>query len=198
MIASPVNPEIEDFLNKSHPRQLKGVWHSGWSLGFHSQFSGDQWSRSRVGDLAYRLKYLSDRSVLPELVEIALELFNQHSELIEVDVILPVPSTSNRAFDPVLAFCDALSERIKRPALAVLRKTRTTLPQKEMKTMAQKRNNVAGAFSLNETLNVKRILLVDDLFDSGETLKEITRLLIRSGIKSVCVLALTSTIHSDA
>jgi len=195
---SPVNPEIEDFLNRSHPRQLKGVWHSGWSLGFHSQFSGDHWSRSRVGDLAYKLKYLADRSVLPELVEISLELFNQHPELIDVDAILPVPSTSNRAFDPVLAFCDALSERIRRPVLAVLQKTRATLPQKEMKTMAQKRKNVAGAFSLTEILNGKRILLVDDLFDSGETLNEITRLLLRSGIESVCVLTLTSTIHSDS
>ncbi|OGO33336.1 MAG: hypothetical protein A2Z16_10480 [Chloroflexi bacterium RBG_16_54_18] len=196
--AALANIEIEDFLNKSHPRHLIGVWQSGWSLGFHSQFSGDQWSRSRVGDLVYRLKYQSDRSVLSELVEIAHELFSQHPELIEVDAILPVPSTSNRAFDPVLAFCDALSERIERPAIAVLRKTRATLPQKEMKTMAQKRNNVAGAFSLNETLKGKRILLVDDLFDSGETLNEITRLLMRSGIKSVCVLTLTSTIHSDA
>ncbi len=195
---SPVNTEIEDFLNKSHPRQLKGAWHSGWSLGFHSQFSGGQWSRSKVGDLAYKLKYLSDPSVLPVLVEITLELLKQHSELIEVDAILPVPSTSNRTFDPVSAFCYALSERSKRPVVAGLQKNRATFPQKEMKTMAQKRNNVSGAFTLNETLKGKRILLVDDLFDSGETLNEITRVLMGNGISSVCVLTLTSTIHSDA
>jgi predicted amidophosphoribosyltransferase len=38
---------------------------------------------------------------------------------------------------------------------------------------------------------------VDDLFDSGATLAEITRLLLKSGAASVNVLTLTRTIHSD-
>jgi predicted amidophosphoribosyltransferase len=38
---------------------------------------------------------------------------------------------------------------------------------------------------------------VDDLFDSGATLEEITRVLSQAGAKRVCVLTLTRTIHSD-
>lgn len=193
-----VNQEIEDFLHKSRPRRLRGTWHSGWSLGFHSRFSGDEWSRSTVGDLTYRLKYQSDRSVLSELVGLALELLRSRPELMEVDAILPVPSTSNHSFDPVNAFCGALSEQIQVPVLPAIHKTRATRPQKEMKTLAQKQNNVAGAFAVQQDLRGRCTLLVDDLYDSGETLNEITRLLVRNGVNRVCVLTLTSTIHSDA
>lgn len=43
----------------------------------------------------------------------------------------------------------------------------------------------------------RRVLLVDDLFDSGATLDEITRLLLKHGAAHVNVLTLTRTIHSD-
>ena len=67
-----------------------------------------------------------------------------------------------------------------------------------MKTFAQKRANVANAFSLAGEVRGKGILLVDDLFDSGATLAEITRLLLKHGATFVNVLTLTRTIHSDA
>ncbi|MCX6035843.1 MAG: phosphoribosyltransferase family protein, partial [Chloroflexi bacterium] len=66
------------------------------------------------------------------------------------------------------------------------------------KTLAQKRANVAGAFTLCGEVKGKRILLVDDLFDSGATLDEISRLLEQNGARRVNVLTLTRTIHSDA
>ena len=43
-----------------------------------------------------------------------------------------------------------------------------------------------------------RILIVDDLFDSGATLEEITRLLLKNHASRVNVLTLTRTIHADS
>jgi predicted amidophosphoribosyltransferase len=80
----------------------------------------------------------------------------------------------------------------------LLVKTRQTQPQKELKTLAQKRTNVSGAFAQSENVKGQRILLVDDLFDSGATLEEITRLLIRQGAAHISVFTLTRTIHADA
>jgi predicted amidophosphoribosyltransferase len=77
-------------------------------------------------------------------------------------------------------------------------KTRPTWPQKEMKTLAQKRANVAGAFAVQGEVAGQRILLVDDLYDSGATLEEITRVLLRNGARQVNVLTWTRTIHMDA
>lgn len=189
---------IESFLSKPHPRPLVGSWQTGWSLGFHSRFAGGDWARSEVGDLTYRLKYESDRTVLPALIRQTLDILQAHSDMSLTDLILPVPSSSERKVNPVQVFCEALAGTIKKPIQTFVTKTRQTSPQKEMKTLAQKRANVAGAFALCGDIRAKRILLVDDLFDSGATLEEITQLLFKHGAARVNVLTLTRTIHADA
>jgi replicative superfamily II helicase len=196
--AAAQDDQIESFLNRPHPGPLIGPWHCGWSLGFHSRFSGSDWLRSTVGDLTYRLKYQGDLNTLPVLVEQTLQVIAAHPELAQVDVISPVPPSQPRATDPVLAFCAALSDKIKLPVQTKIVKTRQTRPQKELKTLAQKRANVENAFTLSASAQGQRILLVDDLFDSGATLAEITQLLIEHGATRVNVLTLTRTIHSDA
>ncbi len=192
------DPQIESFLAKSRPRPLVGAWQTGWSLGFHSRITGADWSRSSVGDLTYRLKYESDITVLSALTQQTLDLFQAHPELKQVDLIVPVPSSTERKVNPVRAFCETLAGKIRIPMQTFVVKTRSTAPQKEMKTLAQKRANVAGAFAVGGEIKGKRLLLVDDLFDSGATLEEITRLLFKHGAARVNVLTLTRTIHSDA
>jgi len=189
---------VEEFLNRPHPRQLRGPWREGWALGFHSSFSGADWSRSGVGELAYRLKYQGDLTVLPSLVEQAATLIKEHPELAQVDAILPVPSSTQRQVQPVNVFASALAEELNLPLLPAVVKTRQTEPQKQFHTLAQKRANVTGAFAVQEPISNLHLLVVDDLFDSGTTLEEITRVLQRAGAASVCVLTLTRTIHSDA
>jgi len=189
--------EIEGFLNRPHPRPLIGSWQMGWSLGFHSRFSGRDWSRSGVGDLAYRLKYEGDLSTLPELVRQTLALFRSYPEFAQVDVIAPVPSTAERQVNPVQAFCVALAQQVRLPIQLILFKNRLTRPQKEMETLAQKRANVAGAFGLRGDVHNRSILVVDDLFDSGATMEEISHLLQRNGATRVHVFTLSKTIHAD-
>jgi len=197
-IRTTQHDDIDSFLAKPHPRPLVGSWQTGWALGFHSRISGGDWSRSGVGDLTYRLKYESDTTVLPALIQQTLDLFQAHPETNQAEIIIPVPSTTERKVNPVHAFCEALAGKIKMPMQTLVAKTRQTQPQKEMKTLAQKRANVAGAFSLRGEVKGRKVLLVDDLFDSGATLDEITRLLLKHGAARVNVLALTRTIHSDA
>jgi len=181
-----------------HPRPLTGSWQTGWALDFHSRISGSDWSRSGVGDLTYRLKYESDTTVLPALIQQTLNLFHAHPEMKQADVILPVPSSTERKVNPVHVFCEALAGKINVPMQTLVAKTRQIQPQKEMKTLAQKRANVAGAFGVRGEIKGRRVLLVDDLFDSGATLNEISRVLQQNGAARVNVLTLTRTIHSDA
>jgi predicted amidophosphoribosyltransferase len=126
----------------------------------------------------------------------------EHIELEQMDALVPVPPSSPRAFDPVSALCDALGKRLERPVWRAIAKTRVTAPQKEMHTLAQKRANVAGAFMVTADrfpeMRGKRLLVLDDLYDSGATLEEVTRTLERVGASAVLVLTLTRTIHADA
>jgi hypothetical protein len=189
---------INQYLSRSHPRPLPGPWQAGWALDFHSSFTGSDWKRSQAGELAYRLKYEGDLEAIPALVDQSLALITEHPELAQVDAILPVPPSTPRSTDPVSAFATVLAQRLELTMLPALIKIRQTSPQKELHNLAQKHANVAGAFGLQSPIGGKRLLVVDDLFDSGATLEEITRLLQRAGAAKICVLTLTRTIHSDA
>lgn len=193
----PSDDPVRSYLAHTHPRPLQGPWPSGWALGFHSRYSGADWKRSETGELAYRLKYQNDLSVLPALLDQTMGVLAAHPELRQVDAILPVPPTLSRPVDPVSSFASALAQRLGLACLPVLAKVRHTAPQKEMQTLAQKRANVAGAFALKTPVKGKRLLVIDDLFDSGATLEEIYRLLERSGAAKICVLTLSRTIHTE-
>jgi ATP-dependent DNA helicase RecQ len=195
-------PTAEDtitaFLARPHPRPLVGSWDAGWALDFHSRFTGADWSRSQVGKLAFRLKYRQDKTVLPALLEHLLALCAAYPLLTNIDALVPVPPSKPRAFDPVRTLADALGTRLDQPVWPVLAKTRPSAPQKEMRTLVQKQANVAGAFALQGQVRGKRLLVLDDLYDSGTTLEEATRVLRQGGAVRVYVLTLTRTIHADA
>jgi len=185
------------YLARPHPRPLPGPWQAGWALGFHSGFAGQEWSRSPVGELAYRLKYQQDASALPELVEQAASLCAAQPALAAVDAVVPVPPSLARPFDPVGAVAEALAGRLGRPLWPALVKVRRTQPQKEMRTLTQKRANVAGAFAVRGPVRGRSLLVVDDLYDSGATLEEVWRVLRAVGAVTIGVLTLTRTIHTD-
>jgi len=190
---------IAAYLARAHPRPLPGPWEAGWALDFHSRFSGAEWTRTEVGELAYRFKYGGETELAEGLADRLLALFQAHPEPTQVDVILPVPSSQRRATEPVGLLATALAQRLGVPVHTDwLVKTRETRPQKEMRTLAQKRRNVAGAFAVRGAVRDRRVLVVDDLYDSGATLEEITRVLQRAGVEAVLVMTLTRTIHNDA
>ncbi|MCX6376424.1 MAG: phosphoribosyltransferase family protein, partial [Armatimonadetes bacterium] len=76
--------------------------------------------------------------------------------------------------------------------------TRQTAAQKEMHSLAQKKANVVGAFAVRGNAKGRKLLILDDLYDSGMTLEEASSALKRAGAARICVLTLTRTIHSDA
>ncbi len=195
--AAPEDESVAGFLSRPHPRQLSGSWDNGWALDVHSRYTGSDWNRSETGQLTYRLKYQGDLSVLSRLAEMAQALMAEQPALAQADMVVPVPPSQERAVDPVRSFCSALARRLKLPLELALVKTRQTDPQKELKTMPQKKANVAGAFGVKGDVRGKRVLVVDDLYNSGATMEEVARVLKAHGAKQVNVLTLTRTIHSD-
>ena len=190
---------ITDFLTRPHPRPLDGPWDAGWALDLHSRFVGARQERSETGELVYRFKYQGERALCADLADRLAVFVREHSELAQAEAVVPVPpSSGERAYQPVPLLAAALAERLHRPALLdALVKTRLTRPQKDMHSLAAKRANVAGAFTVRCDLHGKRLLVLDDLLDSGATLREITRVLQCTGAVYVAVLTLTKTIHTN-
>lgn len=189
---------ITAFLSRPHPRPLKGPWLAGWALDFHSRFDGDQAVRGLVGDLVFRYKYGGEHGLVSSLADRWVALLAEHPELPSPHAIVPIPPSSARGFDPVAHLAQALAERLGIPTcLEILVKTRRTRPQKELRSLAAKQSNVAGAFRLGCSVRDQILLLVDDLYDSGATLCEAARTLQCGRPAAIIVLTLTKTIHSD-
>jgi predicted amidophosphoribosyltransferase len=65
-----------------------------------------------------------------------------------------------------------------------------------MNTLEQKRRNVAGAFAVHAPrVKGQRILLIDDIYDSGATIDECACVLKAAGAEKVYALTLTKTSH---
>ena len=63
----------------------------------------------------------------------------------------------------------------------------------------QKKENLKGAFIYTEPNDIvdKNILLIDDVYDSGITLKEIGAMLTKLGAKIIAPLVIAKTISRD-
>ena len=62
-----------------------------------------------------------------------------------------------------------------------------------------KRDNVAGMFTFNnpEQINGKVVILIDDIFDSGATIKEIGKMLTNNGASKIAPLIIARTVGGD-
>ena len=114
------------------------------------------------------------------------------------DVIVPVPLHHRRllwrGFNQSLEISRSLSKRLDRPVLKNgLTRIRNTPPQTRL-GLRERRVNIKDAF-LADTGQIRgrRVLLVDDVYTTGSTLRECARTLRRAGAFGVDVLVLART-----
>lgn len=101
--------------------------------------------------------------------------------------------------DLVKNFSKKIGKVLNIPVLDILEKTHETDEQKIFRNSYGKAQNVKGAFRLRSGTDIrgKSILLLDDIFDSGNTLKEIANVLFSEGAEEVAPLVIARTIGND-
>lgn len=117
-------------------------------------------------------------------------------------IVIPVPlyrgKRRQRGFNQaeLIAKAALLSGNSKRFELKtnLLRRLRPTESQIGL-TRHQRRENIRGAFGVanKEEVAGREILLVDDVFTTGTTASECTRVLLRAGASKVCVATVART-----
>lgn len=152
---------------------------------------------SNVGATLHRCKYENGGDFPDFLLKLTLKACRKTFENQHFDLIVYVPPTSSGEL--VKNFAEKISYVLKIPISHKLVKLRKTQPQKVFQNAYLKRDNVAGVFNYTEPdeINNKSILLVDDIFDSGATIKEIGKLLTNFGAKTIIPLVIARTVGGD-
>lgn len=115
------------------------------------------------------------------------------------DVIVPLPVTEGRLRERGFNQTYVLSEEIARITGKPidhwsLVKTKETRDQYTL-SRNERRNNLLGAFAITKSEDIKgrRVLLVDDLFTTGSTVSEASRVIMGAKAEHVEVFALART-----
>lgn len=186
-----------------HPQCLQGCWTEGWALDLHTSSSRHTFTagwlteRTPVGEALYHYKYELNREYLPALADTAADFLKKRLPNWRIDLILPVPpSDTSRPFQPVEELACKIGAITGVPvALQVLRKVRPTSQLKEIEDADRRRALLEGAFYMApHALHGLRVLIFDDLYRSGETLRAVCEMVLQRGkAAQVYVLTLTKT-----
>ena len=149
---------------------------------------------TNVGSSLHRCKYEAGGDFPDFLLKLTLKAYRKQFGQKKFDLLLYVPPTESG--DLVKNFAQKLSRILQIPISDSLIKIKKTEPQKIFESALSKKENVSNAFSLmpGENLKGKDILIFDDIFDSGHTIKEIARMLKLHGVRSVSPLTIAKTV----
>jgi ATP-dependent DNA helicase RecQ len=152
---------------------------------------------SNVGAALHRSKYENGGDFPDFLLKLVVKAFRKKFGQEKFDLVLYVPPTSSG--DLVKNFAVKISQVLKFPISHNLVKTRQTKEQKVFENGYLKTDNVTDAFTFTTPNDIKgkSVLLVDDIFDSGATLKEIGKLLTELGALKIAPIVIAKTVGGD-
>ena len=136
-----------------------------------------------------------------------IQLLNAHippdCNIAEYDLILPVPihkkRLRERGFNQTTLLANGIAKPVGVPVLTdILIRPRHTVPQSGLGGTARQQN-IVGAFEVQkpEIINGKRLLVIDDVFTTGATIREVTNELWTADPAEIDVLTLARTANTQ-
>lgn len=152
---------------------------------------------SNVGAALHRSKYENGGDFPDFLLSLVLKAFRKRYGTEKFDFVVYVPPTTSG--DLVKNFSIKVAQVLKFPISDKLVKARVTKEQKMFENGYLKSDNVSGAFKYlaPDEIRGKSVLLIDDIFDSGATIKEIGKLMTNFGAVKIAPLVIARTVGGD-
>lgn len=144
------------------------------------------WLNDTTRPLIHRIKYGSRLELLhyfrPSVAAADFSFFP--NDLTVVPVPLHWRRWARRGFNQAEVLASWIAKRMGWNESDALKKTVVT-PAQSLLTRRQRQGNLRRAFTWKSTIIPSRILLVDDVFTTGATLKQCARVLKRAGCEEV-------------
>lgn len=180
--------------------KINGQWDEGYVLSEHmisSQFIGyDENGRERyrskrsvLGELLYQFKYKQNKNELPLIIQIVKDKIKELDLERKIDVVIPVPaSNKKRIYQPVYILAQAIARQMNKKYIEnVLEK----INDKQAKDGRIQENSIIKNINFS---NLTNVLVIDDLYSTGNTLNEVVKLLkTDNNVRKVYCLVMTKT-----
>ncbi len=152
---------------------------------------------SNIGAALRRSKYQNGGDFPDFLLKLTLKAFRKQYGQEPFDLIVYAPPTESG--DLVKNFAEKISSVLRIPISHNLVKIGETQPQKLFENGYLKSDNVSGVFKFDNPNEIsgKSVVLIDDIFDSGATIKEIGRMLTNNGASKIAPLVIARTVGGD-
>lgn len=186
---------------KINPESVVGPWAEGFVLdkhvissvptgylGEHMQFDT---TRSALGELVYRLKYRGGQPT--DIVETATAFVNDHWAG-KIDCVVAPPPSLHRTNQPAMLIADGIARSLGVAHLlaAVIKATAT--PQMKNTAIEERAPLLSAAIQPGpDSVDGCRVVIVDDLWETGSTMKRVAEVLGTKGASAIRVLAMTRT-----
>lgn len=156
-------------------------------------YAASYYGVSNVGAAIHRSKYENGGDFPDFLLKKTLSVFGKKFKGVQFDLVLYIPPTCSGNL--VRNFATKFAGAINVPISHDLMKVRMTQEQKMFQNTYSKQENVVGAFDIDtDVVKGKTILLLDDIYDSGATLKEVGKLLTQKGAEYIVPIVIAKTI----
>ncbi len=114
------------------------------------------------------------------------------------DVVTWVPVSAKRlrerGYDQSKLLAELTAKKLGRETVPALRKTRHTKANSSLEGRESRAANILGAYEVTdrELVAGKRVLLIDDIFTTGATMSECSRVLLMAGAEDVVCAAVAA------
>lgn len=184
--------------------KLNGIWKEGFAFDNHtisSEFLGnDEYGtprfktiRTQMGELLYRMKYCQDGSQLRAIMELLISDVGFCRLMEKVDEILLVPpSNIGRMIQPVVYVANEIATYFHKPLNMHALQTSN---REQIKNLDEQDRE--GIINSSAIINVgmldarKSYIILDDVYDTGSTLKAYAGRLVQLGVCNLYVFTLT-------
>ncbi len=146
--------------------------------------------RDGIKDAIYAFKYKNQRYYAKYFSKSILQLYKKELQELNLDGIVPVPvhkhKKRQRGYNQAEVLADYLAKELHLPVYPTyLLRVENTNPQKELNDKVRIKN-LKNAFKIGENeIELKKVLLVDDIYTSGATIEACTRILLEAGVQKV-------------
>ena len=182
-----------------HPEPVDGPWIEGFVLdrhvissrpigylGEHMQF---ETTRSPLGELVYQLKYRNGNP--NDIVETAVAFITARWSGVIDCLVMPPPSL-HRTKQPALLIAEGIAASLGVPTLASAAIKATATQQMKNVPSHERAPLLSAAIQPgSDSVQGRRVLLVDDLWETGSTLRRVAEVLGQMGASEIRALTMT-------